>query len=266
MGAARNQSSSLRRALDVLAEIAAACERDTSPTLTEIATRTGLNRSTVSRLLQPLIDARLIDQEQASGRYRLGPQTARLGQVYLEHFSVHDLAEPVLRSLVEESQETAHLGIRDGLDVVYVHKVESPLSVRTVSRIGSRQPLYSTAMGKTLLAHSDPSVMEAVMEHGMASRTEYTITDPEALADALRQVRSDGFAIDDQENECEIRCVGAPVFDHRGEVIAAISISGPATRMSVERLRLLGGRVVDAAEEISRRLAAPEAVLSAARR
>jgi DNA-binding IclR family transcriptional regulator len=261
MTASRNQSSSLRRALDLLGVVAAACERGHSPTLTEIAAASGVNRSTVSRLLQPLAEARLVEQDEDTGRFRLGPQTARLGQIYLEHFDVHDVAEPVLRTLVAETQETAHLGVRDGVDVVYVDKVESPLSVRTVSRIGSRQPLYSTAMGKMLLAHSDTSVLDAVVQHGMQARTEHTIVEPEALRAEMERARAEGYAIDDRENECEIRCVGAPVFDHRGDVVAAISISGPATRMPLERLEGLASVVRNAAAEISRRLGASEEAL-----
>lgn len=258
MAESRNQSSSLRRALDLLSFIASATERGSSPRLTEIASQSGINRSTVARLLEPLIDARLVDQEPDTGRYRLGPQTARLGQIYLEHFDVHAVAGPVLQALVDESQETAHLGIRDGTDVVYVDKYESPLSVRTVSRIGSRQPLYSTAMGKVLLAYAGSSVLDAVMQDALPQRTANTITNPEALKAELDRVRTEGYAVDDQENESEIRCVGAPLFNHRGQVLAAISVSGPATRMPIERLGDLSKFVMSAAAEISTRLAAPE--------
>src|SRR5665648_663039 len=236
MATGRNQSSSARRTLDVLSAVAVACESGSLPNLTEIASRTGINRSTVSRLLQPLIDARLVDQDPETDRYRLGPQTARLGQIYLETFDVHVVAGPILQGLVEESQETAHLGIRDGTDLVYVDKYESPLSVRTVARIGSRQPLYSTSMGKALLAHESPDVFDAVVQAELPQRTANTITAPDALMAELCRVRDNGYAIDDQENELEIRCVGAPVFNHRGDIVAAISLSGPATRMSTQRL------------------------------
>ena len=261
MAEGRNRSSSLRRALDVLSSVAAACERDCGPTLSELAACTGINRSTVSRLLQPLIDARLVDHDPETGRYCLGPQTARLGQIYLTNFDVHDVAGPVLRSLVDVSHETAHLGIRDGSYIVYVDKVESPLSVRTVSTIGSRQPLYSTAMGKILLAHCDPSVLACVIESGIPARAINTITEPERLREELERARAQGYAIDDEENEAEIRCVGAAVFNHRAEAIAAISVSGPGTRMTIERITELSALVREAASDISRRLGAPEEVL-----
>lgn len=263
MATGRNQSSSLRRALDVLAVIASACERGTLPNLTEVAAQSGINRSTVSRLLQPLIDARLVDQDPDTDRYSLGPQTARLGQIYLHHLDVNDVAGPILQALVDESQETAHLGVLDGTNVVYVDKHESPRSVRTGSRIGSRQPLYSTAMGKVLLAHAAPSVLDEVLREGMPQRSPTTITDPEALRTEIERIRVDGYAIDDQENELEIRCVGAPVFDHQGAVVAAISLSGPATRLPIERLRELSALLMNATDEVSRRLAAPDEALRA---
>jgi IclR family acetate operon transcriptional repressor len=263
MPVGRNQSSSLRRALDVLAAIALACESGSLPNLTEVAANSGVNRSTVSRLLQPLIDVRLVEQDAETDRYRLGPHTARLGQIYLQHLEVNDVAGPVLQALVDESQETAHLGVRDETDVVYVDKHESPLSVRTGSRIGSRQPLYSTAMGKVLLAYAARPVFDAMVRKGLPRRTATTITDPDALRAEIDRVRADGYAIDDQENELGIRCIGVPVFDHRGAVVAAISLSGPATRMTVERLKELSPFVMSAAAGVSRRLAAPEEVVRA---
>jgi DNA-binding IclR family transcriptional regulator len=257
-GTDRNRSASLRRALTILFAIAAATRVDRPPTLTELAEQTGIDRSTVLRLLRPLVDARLADQDSDTGRYRLGPQVAYLGQIYLEQLDVRRVASPVLHRLVEQSHETAHLGIPDGIEIVYADKVESPLPVRMVSRVGSRRPLYCTAMGKSYLAHADQTVLEAVLVRGMPRRTPTTLTSPDGLAEALALIRRTGYAIDDQENEPEIRCVAAPVFDHRGKIAAAISLSGPATRMPVERLHDLSVLVVEAAAEISRTLAAPQ--------
>lgn len=213
-----------------------------------------------------MLDARLIDQDPETGEYQLGPQTARLGQIYLEHFDVHDVAGPILYDLVQESQETAHLGVRDGTDVVYVDKHESPLSVRTVARVGSRQPLYSTSMGKVLLAYASDDVVEAAVREGLTRRTATTITEPDALIAELERVRECGYAIDDEENELEIRCVGAPVFDHRARVVAAISLSGPATRMSAVRLQGLSTLVMKSAADISAALGAPEGSSKSGRR
>lgn len=260
----RNRSASLRRALEVLSTVASGCERGAPFTLTELAAQTDINRSTVFRLLQPLRDVRLVDFDEATGRYSLGPSTARLGQIYLANSDVHAVAESVLRELVQETRETAHLGIRDGVDVVYVNKVESPMSVRTVSRVGSRQPLYCTAMGKVLIAYADESVVDEVVASGLDQHAPNTICDNATLSAELESVRAQGYAVDDQENEIDIRCVGAPILDHTGAVIAAISISGPSSRMTTERVPALATTVKNAAVEVSRRLAAPEASLQAA--
>lgn len=257
----RNRSASLRRALDVLFAVAHGCERGAPHTITGLAAATDINRSTIFRLLQPLIDARLIDYDDTTGTYCLGPQTAHLGQIYLAHSDVHELAEPVLRQLVDKTQETAHLGIRDGLDVVYVNKVESPLSVRTVSRVGSRQPLYCTAMGKVLLAFAGAEALDEACARGLEARTAHTICEAPVLGQTLQAVRAEGYAVDDQENENDIRCVAAPVIDHLGTVIAAISVSGPSSRMTIERIHDLSALVKESAAEVSRKLAAPESAL-----
>lgn len=254
----RNRSLSVRRAIEVLSAIALARDTGSSPNITDIAEATSINRSTISRLLEPLIESRLVEQDAETGRYRLGPQTARLGQIYLAQFDVQDVAGPILRELVDQSHETAHLGVMDESEIVYIDKVESPHSIRTVSRIGSRQPLYATSMGKALLAYAEPSVVEAVIGNGMRKRTENTITSPDAFRHELEVTRSRGYAFDDQENERDIRCIGAPVFDHRGQAIAAISISGPTTRVTPEHIDELSALVCDAAERISVRLGAPE--------
>jgi len=258
MAEERNRSLSVRRAIDILSAIALARDAGTSPNITEIAEATGINRSTISRLLGPLVDARLVEQDAGTGRYRLGPQTARLGQIYLSQFDVQDVAGPILQELVDQTHETAHLGVMDESEIVYIDKVESPHSIRTVSRIGARQPLCSTSMGKALLAYSEPAVVDAVIEHGLEPRTDNTITDRETLMRELELTRERGYAFDDQENERDIRCIGAPIFDHRGQAIAAISVSGPTTRVTPGHVEELSTLVRDAADRISARLGAPE--------
>lgn len=255
----RNRSASLRRALHLLSTVASdAREGSKGLTLSELADRAQLNRSTVLRLLQPLLEFRLVDLDQATGRYQLGGFTAYLGQAYLEQLDIRVLAEPMLRELVTRTSETAHLGVLDDTEVVYVHKIESPLSVRMVSRIGGRQPLHCTAMGKLFLAHSAPELVDRVIRSGLEGRTVNTITTEDSLREAVDRARREGYAVDDAENEDEIRCVAAPVFDHDSRMVAAVSLSGPATRMSVERLRELSVTVIECATGVSRRLGAPD--------
>ncbi|HUH07022.1 MAG TPA: IclR family transcriptional regulator [Egibacteraceae bacterium] len=255
--APRNNSSSLRRALAILAYIADDGSRPHGLTLAELAEGVAISKSTLLRLLGPLCDSRLVEKDAASGRYRLGAQTARLGQTYLERIDAREIAHDVLIDLMESSGESVHLVVFDSPDVVYVDKVESRHPVRMYSRVGSRQPAYCTAVGKAFLMHADEDVLGAVIDAGLERRTANTITTEEWLRSTLAEGRERGFAVDDVENEPEIRCIGAPIFDHLGAVSYAISVSGPAHRVTPERVDELGEQVKAAAAEISRRLGAP---------
>jgi DNA-binding IclR family transcriptional regulator len=250
----RNASSSLRRALSILMFLAEDGGHPVGVTLTELATGLGLSKSTVLRLAAPLREARLVDQDAESGRYRLGPQNALLGQVYLERLDVRRVASPLLQRLAEEVGETVHLLTFDAPEIVYIDKVESPQPVRMHSRIGSRQPAYCTATGKAFLAHATEDVVDRVIAAGLPARTEYTITSPDRLRADLALTRRRGYAIDDIENEHDIRCAAAPVFDHTGVVTTAVSVSGPASRITHDRLPAIGAALTAATNAITERL------------
>ncbi len=253
-GPGRNTSSSLRRALSIVMFLAEDGGHPRGPTLTDLAKGLGLSKSTVLRLLAPLREVRLVDQDAESGRYRLGPQNAFLGQVYLERLDFREAAAPYLHELVESVGETVHLVVFDPPEIVYIDKVESPQPVRMHSRIGSRQPAYCTAVGKAFLAHSSDAVVEQVIARGMPPRTPATITTAERLHAELTAVRERGYAIDDVENEEEIRCVAAPVFDHSGAVATAISVSGPASRVTRGRVAEIGELLLASTKTLSGRL------------
>lgn len=251
----RNNSASLRRGLGILLWLGA----DGDPggaTLTELADALGMNKTTVLRLLAPLVETRLVEREVTTGRYRLGSRTAQLGQVYLERLDLRGVAHDVLVALTADTGETSHLVIADLPDVVYVDKVDSPHPVRMHSRIGSRQPVYCTGVGKALLAHSGEEAFRQVVAHGMPRRTPNTLTSPGELRAALGAIRARGYAVDEVENEVDIRCVAAPAFDHTGAVACAVSVSGPAGRVTAERVSDLGALVTAAAATISQRLGA----------
>ena len=253
----RNNSSSLRRALSILAFIGDADDHPGGLTLGELATGVSLSKSTLLRLLAPLCESALLEQDTQSGRYRLGPANAYLGQIYLERLDLPNLARDALRRMMQESGETAHLVVIDGIEVLYLDKVEARQPVRMYSRIGTRQPAYCTGVGKALLAYAEPDVVDAVIAAGMPRRTPRTITTEPALIRELGSIRERGYAIDNIENEEDIRCVAAPIFDHRSVAIAALSISGPANRVTPERITDLGRLARRAAAEISQRLGAP---------
>lgn len=253
---ARNNSTSLRRALSILFNLGHDATPVPGVTLVELTEALGLNRSTLLRLIAPLVEARLVERDPATGRYRLGSRNAQLGQVYLERLDRRQVAHEVLVDLMRQSGETVHLVIAELPEVVYIDKIDSSHAVRMHSRIGNRMPAYSTSVGKAILAHADAATVEMVMQAGMPARTPTTITTPEGLRANLELIRERGYALDDSENEADIRCVAAPLFDHTGEVTSAISISGPAIRVTSEHEAELGRLVIAAAGEISHRLGA----------
>ncbi|MEV0640036.1 IclR family transcriptional regulator [Streptomyces sp. NPDC050619] len=250
----RNQSSSLRRALDILAHI----RDDTGPgrgmSLARIAEELGINKSTVLRLTTPLIEADLLVRDRETGWFRLGHGTLRLGQVYLSSLDLRTAAAEPLRLLQQASGETCHLVVYEPPDVVYIDKVENETNVRMASRVGSRIPAYRTAVGKTILAWLDEEAFRVVVAAGMPPVTEHTVTDPTRLRAELERVRRQGYAIDDRENEREVRCVAAPIFDHTDGVTGALSVSGLATRMTPSRVREIAPVVARTGLEISHAL------------
>jgi len=253
---ARNNSASLRRGLGILLRIGDGSADGRGHSLTELAYDLELNKSTLLRLLGPLCEARLVEQVPETGRYRLGWRTAQLGYTYLEQADLPGTAHDVLRDLMEQTRETVHLVIAELPEVVYVGKVDSPQPVRMFSRIGTRQPAYCTAVGKAILAHADEATLRRVIDAGLPRRTQNTRTTAEALRADLAAVLAAGYAVDDVENEPDIRCVAAPVFDHAGAVTCAVSVSGPASRVTPAQVPALGALVKAAAERVSRRLGA----------
>jgi IclR family acetate operon transcriptional repressor len=242
-------SKTLERALTVLLEVANAGERGL--TLSECAGVLGYSKATTHRILRTLTRHGFLRFDDDRGTFMLGVTNLRLGIDFLERIDLRREALPVLRRLVGRAGETVHLGRLSGTDVVYIEKVESAQAVRMYSRVGDTMPAYSTGLGKAILAFLDEEALQRHLPAELAARTPKTIVDPTALRRELAATRKRGYSIDDVENEEGIRCAGAPVFDHGGVVQAGISVAGPASRMTRERLAALGPLVREAADEIS---------------
>lgn len=255
----RNQASSLRRALSVLEYIRDHSGTGRGVSLTRIAEDLGLNKSTVLRLATPLMESDLLFRDRETGWFRLGHGTLRLGQSYLSSLDLRTVAAEPLRLLQHAVGETCHLVVYEPPDVVYIDKVENETSVRMASRIGSRVPAYRTAVGKAILAWHGEEAFRAAVAAGMPPVTPHTVTDPDRLRAELDRVRRQGYAIDDRENEPEVRCVAAPVFDHTDAAVGALSVSGLTTRMTPARVREVGPMVVRTGLEISHVLGSPRA-------
>lgn len=245
-------TKSLDRALNVLLEIASRGERGL--TLSECAGILGYSKATTHRILQTLTRREFLRLDDDRGVFTLGVTNLRLGIEFLENIDLRHEALPTLRALAESTWETVHLGRLSGTDVVYIEKVESSHAVRMYSRVGDTMPAYSTGIGKAILAFLDNAELARHLPEPLVRRTANTITNRRYLREELRRTRERGFSIDDIENEEGIRCTGAPVFDHTGRIQAAISVAGPASRMTRARLEELGPLARAQANLISARI------------
>jgi DNA-binding IclR family transcriptional regulator len=254
-GSERNRSSSLRRALGILEALVEPSAAGRRLSLADLAAVTGLNKTTLLRLTEPLQEVGLLSRDD-QGRFGLGVGALTLGEAYLAGLDLRTVARPFLEELVAESGETAHLVVFEEPYVVYLDKLDSPSTVRMHSRVGGRMPLYCTAAGKAMLAWLPTDVVDRVLSQPMPAHTEHTLTSPDALRQNLDEVRKRGWSLDDVENEPDIRCVGAPIFDRSGAVVAACSLSGPDQRITRAKAYELGPRVRAAADGISRSLGA----------
>jgi IclR family transcriptional regulator, KDG regulon repressor len=223
--------------------------------VTELARRLGVAKSTAHRLAATLLAEGFLEQNAADGRYRLGLALFGLGTLVRRRMSVSNEALPHLHALRDRSDETVHLAVLDGADIVYLFNLESQQAIRMRSYLGVRKPAFCTGEGRALLAHAPPAVLARVLRAPMPARTPAAgVTTREALAGVLAAVRRAGHAIDDEESEVGMRGVAAPVFDAGGAAVAAVGLAGPVQRLTRKRLREVVPMVVEAAQAISQRL------------
>jgi DNA-binding IclR family transcriptional regulator len=202
----------------------------------DLSDRMHLPKGTTHRLVSSLSYFGFVRQDQNTKNYFLGFKLVELGNLLLSQLDLRKEAELFLRDLAERTKETVHLVILDGNEIVYLDKLETEphtSGLRMASRVGSRNPAHSCAVGKVLMAYLSPEALARMVEEkGLPRRTGNTITDFNQLKEHMALVRKQGYAIDDEENERGIRCVGAPIFNEVGRVVAAISVSGPAFRVT----------------------------------
>jgi IclR family transcriptional regulator, KDG regulon repressor len=195
---------------------------------------------------------RLVDKNPDTGRYRLGLKLFEFGSKVIGAIDLRRQARPYLDRLQRELGETVFFCLLDDGQVLYLEKIESQQSVRTACNVGSRAPAYCTAVGKAMLAElTDTEVSEIVRRSGLKAFTPNTITTGTALKAELRAVRARGYAIDNEEKEPGLRCVSAPVRNDSGKLLAALSVSGPAFRVTKERVPEIAKAVMQAAGELS---------------
>jgi len=253
-----NLLQSVDRALTVLETLA--LENDPIG-LMELSRKVGLNASTTYRLLYTLQAHGLVWQDTGTRRYGLGLKVLQLAAAARDRLDIRQEARPFLERLARETGESANLVVLQGREAVYIDQVSSLQPIRAFSQIGARVPLHCTGVGKVFLAAMSPTERDSLLQKDLPGFTEHTITDPARLGEVLDQVREDGFALDLEERQQQVRCIAAPVFDDQSEVVAAISISGPAHRLPPQHMRELAPSVVQAALEVSSQLGYPGGAL-----
>lgn len=221
-------------------------------TVPDIAERVGLNIGTVRRFVKVLEQHRMVEKNSQNGKYRLGLRLFELGSSAVAQINLRERARPYLDRLVLETGETAHLCILDEGKVLYLEKMESPHAIRMASWIGRRNPSHCSAVGKAILAFlSEEEVDAFIKKYGLAGHTRNTITKPTRFKDELQNIVKRGYAVDNEESVEGLRCVGAPIRDYSGQVIASISIAGPTFRVTEEKAPSLAKLVMDVANKLS---------------
>lgn len=228
--------------------------------VTELSKRLKLHKNNVFRLLATLESRGYIEQNKATENYRLGLKSLELGQTFIKQMGLLRQAKPILERMVEESNETSYVAIYKDNHIVYLDVVETNLTVRVVSRVGSRLPAYCTASGKVHMAFmSDEELDELLAKLSFVQHTPTTITQPDELRAELAKIRDQGYAFDNEELDLGVRCIAAPIRDYTRRIVGAISISGPTMRVSNERSESeLVPLVLQASDELSTRLGYPK--------
>jgi DNA-binding IclR family transcriptional regulator len=218
----------------------------------EIGQKLNMSKSTAHRLLVVMERHRMVERDLESGKFRLGLKLVELAGIALSRFDLHRLARPFVQRLAEETGETAHLGILRQSEVISLVNAEGKHNLRSPSTVGRRSPVHCTSQGKVLLACQPPEIIEQFLRrHKFMGFTKYTIRSASRFRAELEAVCRQGYALDNEEFEDGLRCIGAPVRDHNGKVIAAISIAGPAFRITQDRQPKLIRSVVAVADALS---------------
>lgn len=230
--------------------------------ITELSRRLKLHKNNIFRILATLENRGYIEQNNTTENYRLGLGALELGQTYIRHTGLLRVARPVMEDLNSKVNENVYIGILKDRYAFYLDVVESTHTVRVLSRVGCRIPTYCAAIGKAQLAYETPETISEVLgKKELKKFTPNTISDRSKLMEHLLLVKELGYAVDDEEWDEGVRCVGAPIFDYTRKAVGAISVSAPSVRMSMDKLRKEYVPLVrTACEEISRRLGydAPE--------
>lgn len=223
---------SLERALTILNKIS---EYPDGIPIARLSEQVGLTKSTTHRLLATMANMNYVVKDEETDKYKLGLQILFLSRNLFNNFNIVNTAKRYLEKLSHEVNETVHLCIEDHGEVIYIDKIESNQTIRMYSRIGSRAPMYCTGVGKILLSGMDKDYFEELISKmNFIPKTPTTITSKEEFVKEIEKVKSQGFALDNSENEEVLRCIASPIYDHKGKIIASFSVSGPSNRVTMD--------------------------------
>jgi len=247
------KNQSLEKALRIMELLA---ENKGPMRLGDISLKLDVPTSTVLRFLNTLLSAGYVHQDPDSLKYSLSFKLCRIGELVRSQINIRDIARPFLMELSEMCQESTCLAVEENMSAVYIDAVEGPDNMlRTMQRIGKNAPLHSTGVGKLMLLDYEPSKLNAFIDgKGLAPITKHTITTKQGLLDELQTVKMQGYALDNEECEIGARCIAAPIRDFTKKTVACISVSGPTSRMTAEKMQHMAEQVKEAAARISEKL------------
>ena len=223
--------------------------------LADLSRQMKLPKSSVFRYLVTFENHGYVERSKAGDQYHLGIKFFELGQVVHLNLDIREVALPFMEELLAKFGETVNLAVLDNNEIVYIEILESQQALRMAAKVGSRDKLHSTALGKSLLAFVDQEVAETILPNiDFVRRTEHSIMDAESLLHELEHIKQCGYALDLMENEPGVCCAGAPILNYQGEPVAAISISGPMYRISEERLNQIGVEISKLTRLISKKI------------
>ncbi len=224
--------------------------------VTELSKKLGLHKNNVFRLLATLEYRGYIEQDKQTENYKLGVKVLELGQQFVKHLGLLRQAHPVIREMLAKCNENVYISVLRGNSCVYIDGVESNQVVKVTSRIGHRLPVYATASGKVLIAwESEEEIEKIIPTEDLRRYTPNTLSKRTELLEQLKEVREKGYAVDLEELDLGVRCVGAPIRDYTRKIVGAVSISAPSIRMDDEKLYgFFVNLVLEGAKEISNKL------------
>jgi IclR family acetate operon transcriptional repressor len=248
--AERDRIQVLQKTMDILTVLV-----EGPASVRDLAERTGVTKPAVYRILHTLEERSFVTRDENRREYMLGEFLTGLSRKHDQSANLPRLVSPYMDALLKKFDETVNLGVLDGNKIKYLHSLESSQRLRSSNPREEKDNVHSTALGKAILSTFSEAELEKTLKKlDLKSQTDKTITTEKDLLSAISRAKKIGFAIDDQENELGSRCVAVAVTDKNGKALCALSITGPASRMSTEKIRIIGENLKLVAKQLSNKL------------